>query len=86
MKYYFQYYRKDCVVEDTEKITLAEALKLWDKHFDEVKEDLLEENKPQMAIFEATNEGYYGNVVKEIDHRDCFLRNGSIYTEILIYK
>ena len=76
----FQYHNGCETVEDTELITLEEAIQLWDKYFSEVKSLLADGEKVQMCIWgDANSNTDYSKVIKEVDYRDCKVENDNIY-------
>jgi len=53
---------------------------LWEKYIDDVKEGLKKDREPQMCIWrDAEKNTDYHTVEKEIDWRDCELKNGDVY-------
>lgn len=73
------------IVENTELITLVEALNLWDKYYDECIKRLQNDERPQMCIWkDCKNNTDYGEVLKEIDWRDNLeIKNGRVYKKEL---
>lgn len=76
----FQYGTKHKVYEDTDLITYDEAKSLWNKWIDHVKDHWDEWDSPEMCIWiNCESNTDYSTVGKDIDFRDCELKNGIFY-------
>lgn len=77
----FQYATRDWkIYEDTWLITLDEANTLWEKYFEQCKQELKDWLCPQMCIRENCNsETDYSKMLKSIDYYDCEVMNNVVY-------
>lgn len=76
----FQYGTRQKVYEDTELITYDEAKELWNKWLPDLKERWDEFESPEMCIWiNCESNTDYHTVGKDIDYRDCELKNGRFY-------
>lgn len=76
----FQYYNGTKIVEDTNLITENEGNMLWDKYFEEAKENLKDGQNVQMCLWgNCATYTDYSEVIKEIDYRDCNVEGNTIY-------
>lgn len=76
----FQYATRSKIIEDTELVTMDEAVALWNKYLPHVRESWDAFDSPQMCIWiECSSNTSYHTVGREIDFRDCVLENGSFY-------
>lgn len=76
----FQYATRQKIIEDTELITREQAEDLWSKYYKDIIDEWDILASPQMCIWiDCKSNTDYHTVGKEIDFRDCELKNGRFY-------
>lgn len=72
------------IVEDTGLITKKEAEELWDKYYSNCLDNLKDNERPQMCIWQECNSiTDYSSILKEIDYGDDYeIKNGDYYRVI----